>query len=101
MPLETLNIPALLAGVWTKVNLTLATPANLTAVISVGLNMAVDKGAFVINIDDVRAVIMNWVLKKAKVTHVDDPKAQGAFHAKKIVAKAYGNTEADVLVFTP
>jgi hypothetical protein len=100
-PLETLNIPALAAAIWTKVNLTLSNPAALTAVASVGLKMVVDKGAFIVYLDDIRAVTMNWVLKKAKVTHVDDPKAKGAFHAKKIVAKASGATEADVLVFTP
>jgi hypothetical protein len=54
-PLETLDIPALVADTWTPVSLDFATPANLTAVLSVGLNVAVDNGAQIVHIDDVRA----------------------------------------------
>lgn len=55
-PLETLNIPALTAGTWTRVALPLTTPANLTAVISVGLKYAVDIGACDIWLDDITAI---------------------------------------------
>jgi hypothetical protein len=55
-PLESLNVPALSANTWTRVNLKLATPLNNTAIISVGLKQVVDIGACTIWIDDVRAV---------------------------------------------
>lgn len=99
-PLETLNLPALNAGEWTKVYLTLVTPANLTAVISVGLKMAVDKGAFVINIDEILGVPANWILKSVIPQHVDNPATIGKLHAKKITGKNHGATEADVIAFT-
>ena len=54
-PLEDINIPALVANTWTWVNLTLATPANLTAVISIGIYQAVDLGACTIDIDQIVA----------------------------------------------
>ena len=55
-PLETLKVPALVANTWTRVSVALGTPADLTAVISVGLNMKVAKGACTILIDDIRCV---------------------------------------------
>lgn len=55
-PLETLNVPALAADTWTRVSIALSNPAALTAVISVGLKMTVDKGAFIVRLDDVHAV---------------------------------------------
>ena len=100
-PQETLNIPALSAGVWTKVNLTLATPANLTAVISVGLNMAVDKGAFVVNIDDIRAVVSNTVIKGVIPVVDQDPQQAGKFNATKVTGNAFSYQESGVLIFTP
>ena len=53
---ETLDVPALTADTWTECSVAFVTPANLTAIISVGLNVAVDKGAQTVYIDDVRAV---------------------------------------------
>jgi hypothetical protein len=55
-PLETLNIPATLANTWTFHKLTLAAPASLTAIISIGIKQHVDKAAFDLYIDDVRAL---------------------------------------------
>jgi hypothetical protein len=100
-PLETLNLPALSAGLWTRVALTLATPANLTGIISVGIKLTANKGAFILWIDDVRAPVTSWILKRAIPTHVDDPKVIGAFFAKKIAAKAAGTKESDILLFVP
>lgn len=60
-PLETLNIPALSANAWTWVNLAFATPANLTAVVSIGITQAVDKGACTIDIDQI--VVGDWADK--------------------------------------
>lgn len=54
-PLETLDIPALTANTWTWVNLTLADPSLLTAVVSIGITQAVDKGACTIDIDQIVA----------------------------------------------
>lgn len=55
-PLETLNVPAVAANTWTWVKMALANPATDLLLISVGIKQAVDKGAFVLNIDDVRAI---------------------------------------------
>lgn len=52
-PLESINIPALVANQWTKVYLTLATPGLDTAIISGGIFQVVDKGAFNLWIDDI------------------------------------------------
>lgn len=53
-PLESLNVPQLNANTWASFDVALATPANLTAVVSVGVKMAVDKGAFTVLVDDIR-----------------------------------------------
>lgn len=55
-PLETLNVPALTANTWTPVYVAYATPGNLTAIISVGLKVAVDNGAQTVYLDDIRSV---------------------------------------------
>ena len=54
-PLETIDIPALTADTWTQCTLTLANPASDTAIVSVGLEMVVDKGACTLRVDDIRA----------------------------------------------
>ena len=54
---EEINLPALAAGVWTRVCIQLANPASDTAIISVGIDMgANDPGAFDLFIDDVKQV---------------------------------------------
>ncbi len=55
-PVETLDVPALTAGVWEQVVLTLAIPASDTAIISIGLNYVVDIGVCTIWLDDIKAV---------------------------------------------
>lgn len=52
-PIESINIPALVANQWTKVYLTLATPSLDTAIITGGMFQVVDKGAFNLWIDDI------------------------------------------------
>src|SRR3990167_10194801 len=54
-PLEAINFPAISVNTWTWVELAFATPANLTAVVSLGITQAVDKGAMVIIIDQIVA----------------------------------------------
>jgi len=58
-PKETLNVPAVSADTWTEVTISLAHPNQDAAIISVGVQMVVDKGAFDLRIDDVRAVGAN------------------------------------------
>jgi hypothetical protein len=55
-PLEIINIPAITATTWTRVRVPLASPDSDLAIISIGLKMVVDKGAFDFYIDDVNAV---------------------------------------------
>lgn len=98
-PLETLNIPAILETRWVKVYLPLANPASDVAIISVGLKMAVDKGAIVVNIDDVRA-IADHVNVLNVIPQVEfEPNEQGKFDAMRVTGQAAGATEADILVF--
>lgn len=54
-PLEELAIPSLTANTWTQVTIALADPSLLTAIISIGIDMNTDKGAFNFWIDQVRA----------------------------------------------
>lgn len=54
-PLETLDLPAITANTWTLCKMKLSNPSALTAVISIGLNQVVDKGAMILLVDDVRA----------------------------------------------
>lgn len=55
-PLKTLYLPDLAANTWKRVNLPLGDASGLSALISIGLHQAVDKGAMDFNIDDVRAL---------------------------------------------
>ena len=55
-PTETLNFPAITAAdTWQECTINMATPANCTAIASIGVAQAVDVGACTIWIDDVRA----------------------------------------------
>jgi len=55
-PLETIDMPALVAGTLTEVEVAIGTPADLGAVISVAVNIATDLGAMNIYVDDIRVV---------------------------------------------
>ena len=54
-PIESINLPAIIANQWTKVYLTLTTPNLDTAIISQWLYQVVDKWAFNLWIDDIAA----------------------------------------------
>jgi len=54
---ESLDIPATTAATWTRHLISLANPASDSAVISVGVQMTVDKGAFTLYVDDIRGVL--------------------------------------------
>ena len=70
-PLETLDLPALVADKWTSVVLTLANPASDVAIISVGLKMAVDKGAFRFTIDNITVDSYNGSMSDAIVSSAE------------------------------
>lgn len=53
-PVESLDIPATTANTWTRHVISLVNPYNDSAIISVGLKMVVDKGAFTLRADDIR-----------------------------------------------
>lgn len=54
--LEQLDVEALTPNVWSEQTLKIETPADLTALLSVGLNVITDNGAQTVYIDDVRVV---------------------------------------------
>ena len=53
---EALNVPALTADVWKYCRLALQKPEEDTAIVSIGFKMEVDKGAFVVHLDDIKVV---------------------------------------------
>lgn len=54
--LESLNVPAVSADTWTYFRIALANPETDTAIVSIGLEMNVDKGAHTVWFDDIKAV---------------------------------------------
>jgi len=72
-PDELISIDALTAGVWKECTLTIATPAALNAVISIGLEMDVDLGECTIWIDDVRRVDTTGAAAGTAKDHVYTP----------------------------
>ena len=55
-PAESLNIPATLANTWTRHIISLANPQSDSAIISVGIKDIVDKDAFNLWVDDIKAI---------------------------------------------
>ena len=53
--LEDINMPALTAGTWSRVVVAIADNTDMTAIKCVGLTVAVDKGAQVVNLDEIAA----------------------------------------------
>jgi hypothetical protein len=53
--LESINLPAIQASIWQRVILPIATPANCTAILSVGIFQVTNLADFTFYIDDVRA----------------------------------------------
>ncbi|MBA7542379.1 hypothetical protein ES705_34700 [subsurface metagenome] len=54
-PLKELAIPALSADTWTQLALDMGDTSGLTAIISIGIDMNTDKGAFIWHTDQARA----------------------------------------------
>lgn len=55
-PVESIDMPVLTADTWTHVTVDIANPQSFKAIVSVGIKMVVDKGAFSLWIDDIEAV---------------------------------------------
>jgi len=77
-PLESLDIPVLTAGVWKEVTLTIATPAGLTAVISMGLKYVTDLGECIINLDVIRKITTTGATNAKQ--HIFIPRQAIDFH---------------------
>lgn len=99
-PEAALDLPAANADEWTLGLLTFPNPALLAAVISVGVKMVVDKGAFVLRLDELIALPPNYHIKKVHPAVEDDPKAGAAYGAKRISGLAWGEKESDVIAVT-
>lgn len=78
-PTETLTVGALSANTWSEQTLTLSTPANCTAIISIGVQVDVDKGAQDIWIDDVRIVSESKTFNELYVKGFDAPDNEDCF----------------------
>jgi hypothetical protein len=90
-PLKELDIPALSADTWTEVNLDLGDASGLTAVVSIGIKMIEDKGAFNLWIDDVRSFTDDTEIE------VDDAKlfcVGGRVQFKDAYGTVYDNSDA-------
>ncbi|MGD0591039.1 MAG: hypothetical protein ABSA44_09610 [Bacteroidota bacterium] len=96
-PLESLNIPALVANAWTKIALTLANPGSDTAIISVGVKMVVDKGAFNLFIDDVRGIADNVIVKNVPPVVEFEANEIGKFNAMKVTGSGLAVSESDLI----
>ena len=82
-PLETLNIPALVADTWTWVRLALANPELDTAIISIGLENNVDIGAATLHIDGIEATLEGsetWMPVHPNFWAIDRDGRQIVFH---------------------
>lgn len=96
-PLELLDLPALTANEWTPITLVLDDPSLLNAIISVGVKMVVDKGAFVLRLDHVVALANNMIVKNVEPVVQPDLKQTGAYNAQKVTGKGYATTEAGLI----
>ena len=96
-PLETLNIPALAANTWTKIALILANPGSDTAIVSVGVKMVVDKGAFDLFIDDVRGIADNVVVKNVPPVVEFEANEYGKHNAIKVTGSGSAVSESALI----
>jgi hypothetical protein len=90
-PLKELDIPAVAADTWTEVDIDLGDASGLTAVISIGVKMIVDVGAFNLWIDDVRSFTDDTTIE------VDDAKlfcVGGRVQFKNADGTVFNNSDA-------
>ena len=76
---EDMNVPSLVAGVWKECTVAIADASDLNAVISLAIIMHVDKGEFVIRLDDVRRIVTTAAANAKQ--HVFTPRQATDFHA--------------------
>ena len=72
--LEIINVPAASSNSWTYFSAALANPEDDTAIVSVGLEMNVDKGAHTVWFDDLKAVVNDsfvWRELPARLWSID------------------------------
>ena len=102
-PLETLNVPALVADKWTHVRVALLTPQLDTAIISLGLKYTVDIGACTIHLDDFRAVRLATVATPLQVSQfvqddvyfaLSEP-VDSAYHQNALMLVYYTSPDED------
>lgn len=70
-PLEALDIPAVDGDAWTFVRMALNAPSSDLSLISMGLKQVVDKGAFTIRLDDIKAMWYGTSLRQRILTALD------------------------------
>jgi len=70
-PIELINIPAVAANTWTRVDCTLASASSDTAIVSLGIKMVVDKDAFTLNIERIEAVDYNAAMHDVIVSSAE------------------------------
>lgn len=98
-PLEILNVPALTAGAWSRVNLVFSNPAALGAIISIGLKTTVALAQNeTIHLDDIEGVtgyvsVLNNVIPKV----VFELNEAGKHNAIKVTGEGFSDTEANLL----
>ncbi len=80
-PIEVISLPAITANTWTKVNIALATPSSDTAIVSVGLRMVVDKGAFSVKIDQIEGYYYDGIMHDVIVSSASSSYAVYFDHA--------------------
>ena len=61
-PVESISIPALTAGKWTKIYARMADPSNCSAIVSVGLEYNANVADTTIHLDDIRAESSYWYM---------------------------------------
>ena len=79
--LESLSVPALTADTWKYCRVALSATESDTAIVSIGFEMDVDKGAFTVFLDDIKAVKNDtavWEKLDRNTWRIDKEGSQGA-----------------------
>lgn len=94
-PLELLDIGALTADTWSQQTLSFATPANLTAVIALGLKVVTDNGACNIYIDKIELVSETRTFNELHIVGFDNPENEDGFPQSEAVQLLDGSWYKD------
>jgi hypothetical protein len=98
-PLETLNIPALAAGAWTRHTVVLSNPSALGSIISIGLKNTIElTGGETIHVDDVQGMAGYVAILNNVIVKVDfELNEAGKHNALKVAGVGFSDTEANLL----